>query len=72
MSEVVYWAEKLKREWMEERTGERDGAFTLCYTEEGEESVSEEEQTGEHMQQFMIFYITVWLYDIETSVKFTR
>ncbi|XP_062280833.1 small RNA 2'-O-methyltransferase [Scomber scombrus] len=52
VSEVVYWAEKLKREWMEERTGEMDGAFTLSHTEEGERSVCEgrmdmeEKQTG--------------------------
>lgn len=57
MSEVVYWAEKLKRGWREEKTGERDGAFTQCHTEDGgEECVSErrmdmeEQQTGGHSQ----------------------
>ncbi|KAM7387681.1 hypothetical protein PAMP_023903 [Pampus punctatissimus] len=42
VSEVVYWAEKLKRGWMEKKTGEKD-AFTRCYTVDGgEECISEQ------------------------------
>uniref|UniRef100_A0A8C9Z347 Small RNA 2'-O-methyltransferase n=1 Tax=Sander lucioperca TaxID=283035 RepID=A0A8C9Z347_SANLU len=38
VSEVLYWAEKMKRNWIEERTGERDDTYTLCPAEgEGEE-----------------------------------
>ncbi|XP_051232898.1 small RNA 2'-O-methyltransferase [Dicentrarchus labrax] len=37
VSEVLYWTEKLKRRWMEEKTGERDDAYTLCLTEGGVE-----------------------------------
>ncbi|XP_042272677.1 small RNA 2'-O-methyltransferase isoform X1 [Thunnus maccoyii] len=51
VSEVVYWAEKLKRGWIEEKTGERNGAFTLCHTEEGgEERVSEGHMDMEEKQ----------------------
>ncbi|XP_029285557.1 small RNA 2'-O-methyltransferase isoform X2 [Cottoperca gobio] len=45
VSEVVYWAEKLKRRWVEEKTGERDGAYKLCQAEgEGEECLNASEQ----------------------------
>ncbi|XP_059196840.1 small RNA 2'-O-methyltransferase isoform X2 [Centropristis striata] len=38
VSEVLYWAEKLKRSWMAKKTGERDDTFTLCQAEgEGED-----------------------------------
>ncbi|XP_041792061.1 small RNA 2'-O-methyltransferase [Chelmon rostratus] len=54
-SEVLYWAEKLKRRWMEEKTGERDDGYTLSQTEGGAEECvraseqcmgMEEKQTG--------------------------
>ncbi|XP_018527064.1 small RNA 2'-O-methyltransferase [Lates calcarifer] len=42
VSEVLYWAEKLKSRWMEEKAVERNsGAYTLRQTEEGEECLSE-------------------------------
>lgn len=57
MSEVLYWAEKLKSRWMEEKAVERNsGAYTLRQTEEGEECLSErcmeleEKQTGEYQR----------------------
>lgn len=55
MNEVLYWAEELKRRWMEEKTAERDD--TLCQTEGGAEEClreserrmeMEEKPTGEH------------------------
>ncbi|KAJ4943720.1 hypothetical protein JOQ06_006218 [Pogonophryne albipinna] len=33
MCEVVYWAEKLKRRWIAEETGERDDTDYLCQAE---------------------------------------
>ncbi len=56
VSEVLYWAEKLKRRWMEETTGERDDTDTPCQTEGGgdeclrvsERHMEMEEKTGEH------------------------
>lgn len=54
MNEVLYWAEELKRRWME-KTAERDD--TLCQTEGGAEEClrvperrmeMEEKPTGEH------------------------
>ncbi|XP_070816614.1 small RNA 2'-O-methyltransferase [Chaetodon trifascialis] len=57
VSEVLYWAEKLKRRCMEEKTGKRDEAYMLSQTEEGAEEClraseqcmeMEEKQTGEH------------------------
>ncbi|XP_078114240.1 small RNA 2'-O-methyltransferase [Sander vitreus] len=48
VSEVLYWAEKLKRNWIEERTGERDDTYTLCPAEgEGEECLRASER---HME----------------------
>ncbi|XP_023154650.2 small RNA 2'-O-methyltransferase [Amphiprion ocellaris] len=42
VSEVLYSAEKLMNRWLEEKTGNGDGAATLCQTEgEGEEFLSE-------------------------------
>ncbi|XP_071342591.1 small RNA 2'-O-methyltransferase isoform X2 [Trachinotus anak] len=35
--EVLYWAEKLKSGWMEEKTGKRNGTYTLCQTAGGGE-----------------------------------
>uniref|UniRef100_A0A3B4YNB8 Small RNA 2'-O-methyltransferase n=1 Tax=Seriola lalandi dorsalis TaxID=1841481 RepID=A0A3B4YNB8_SERLL len=40
VSEVLYWAEKLKSGWMEERTGEWSGAYSLCQTAAGGEGSS--------------------------------
>ena len=55
MCEVVYWAEKLKRRWIAEETGERDDTYDLCQGEGGEcfraserHVDTEETQTGEH------------------------
>lgn len=54
MNEVLYWAEELKRRWME-KAAERDD--TLCQTEGGAEEClrvperrmeMEEKPTGEH------------------------
>ncbi|KAM4549167.1 small RNA 2'-O-methyltransferase [Odontesthes bonariensis] len=33
VSEVLYWAEQIKNRWMEEKTGKKNDAFTLCQTE---------------------------------------
>ncbi|XP_039984295.1 small RNA 2'-O-methyltransferase isoform X2 [Xiphias gladius] len=41
VSEVLYWAEKLKGKWKEEMTGEGNGAHTLRQPEGGEGCVSE-------------------------------
>ncbi|XP_061594976.1 small RNA 2'-O-methyltransferase [Cololabis saira] len=30
VGEVIYWAEQIKNRWMEEKTGERSCAFSLC------------------------------------------
>ncbi|XP_032380889.1 small RNA 2'-O-methyltransferase isoform X2 [Etheostoma spectabile] len=48
VSEVLYWAEKMKRNWIEEKTGERDDTYALCRAEwEGEECLGASEQ---HME----------------------
>ncbi|XP_071397569.1 small RNA 2'-O-methyltransferase [Centroberyx affinis] len=49
VSEVLYWAEQLKRGWLEEKTGEGEEASALCQTQGGGEerlSFLEEKQTG--------------------------
>ncbi|XP_054458915.1 small RNA 2'-O-methyltransferase [Anoplopoma fimbria] len=44
-TEVLYWAEKLRIRWVEEKTGERYNAYTLCQAEgEGEECHRASEQ----------------------------
>ena len=55
MSEVLYWAEKVKRRLMEGEAGEKNAAFTPCQTEGGgKECLSEQstamegKQTGEY------------------------
>ncbi|XP_056234980.1 small RNA 2'-O-methyltransferase [Seriola aureovittata] len=51
VSEVLYWAEKLKSGWMEERTGEGSGAYSLCQTAAGGEGcVSEQSMEMEEKQ----------------------
>ncbi|XP_034737411.1 small RNA 2'-O-methyltransferase isoform X3 [Etheostoma cragini] len=48
VSEVLYWAEKMKRNWIEEKTGERDDTLALCCAEwEGEECLRASKQ---HME----------------------
>jgi len=56
VSEVLYWAEHIKNRWMEEKTGKKNDAFTLCQTEGGMEELHfephmemEEKQTGSEM-----------------------
>uniref|UniRef100_A0A3B4Y4G6 Small RNA 2'-O-methyltransferase n=1 Tax=Seriola lalandi dorsalis TaxID=1841481 RepID=A0A3B4Y4G6_SERLL len=44
VSEVLYWAEKLKSGWMEERTGEWSGAYSLCQTAAGGEGCVSEQK----------------------------
>ncbi|XP_071781331.1 small RNA 2'-O-methyltransferase [Centroberyx gerrardi] len=53
VSEVLYWAEQLKRGWMEEKTGEGEEASALCQTQGGggerlseRQAEMEEKQTG--------------------------
>lgn len=58
MSEVLYWAEKLKSRWTEQETNERSGISVLCQNEGGgEEHLSEQHtemeelQTGKHLNR---------------------
>ncbi|XP_074524608.1 small RNA 2'-O-methyltransferase [Halichoeres trimaculatus] len=43
VTEVIYWTEKLKRRWREDRTGERDESFEQCQAAEGAESLRSSE-----------------------------
>lgn len=78
MSEVLYWAEKLKGKWMEEMTGEGNGAHTLRQPEGGGEGcVSErcteveEKQTGEYPTAVLNSY-KVWLNQMRTNIESRR
>lgn len=84
VSEVLYWAEKLKRNWIEEKTGERDDTSTLCPAEgEGEECLRtserhmemEDRQTGERpgscsVSQKLCVYL--WFDNMETNIGSNR
>lgn len=81
VSEVLYWAEKLKGRWLEQK---RDYSFTLCQTEgRGEECLGvserrmemENKQTGEHPQRlFSVPKIVVYsiLDNMETNIENSR
>lgn len=58
VSEVLYWAEKLKSRWIERDTDERRVVSALCQTEGGgEERLSEQHmqeiETGKHLDRWM-------------------
>lgn len=79
MSEVLYWAEKLKSSWTDQESDERGGVSTLCQTEGGEvEQLSaqqmdiEQLQTGEHpdsCSRFLKCCGYVWVDNTETSTE---
>ncbi|KAM7013154.1 small RNA 2'-O-methyltransferase [Tautogolabrus adspersus] len=51
VTEVLYWAEKLKRRWIEEKTGERDDCYTQCQAEGGDQCLRSSEQDMEMQEK---------------------